>query len=514
MISCFASAVIFAPAYGEKEKKADAEITASTAEIESCTQETETETKSEFVEECEEVEIEETEIDNSTNNEVGDVKVYNYGIQAVFINSKVTVNGGTISGEMTKTTGAAAPSEKPAQKPSGNGAPAKPSNGEKPEKPGKFDELIKDATKAAGLFTLYTRKDDKIYWEIKPDQLKQEFLVSGKLATGLGAGRVKPGAYLGGMIVHFRKIDDKLQLMQKNIRFTADEGSKTEAALKKNYQDSIVASFPVEATNPEDSGCLVEMSKFLLTDIFNLGPDVNQALSGGYGFDRSESYVKESKVFPENIVVRTSYAFRSSGSSGSVTVPSPGSAQLDILVDVRSLKDNPDFQPRIADQRIGHFVDAQVDFSNKERISPFNLMINKWDIRKASPDLKMSPPVEPVVVWIENTVPEKYRKAIRDGVLEWNKAFAKIGVQDALVVKQQPDDAQWDAADARYNTIHWNESYDMEYSGVSQWISDPRTGEILQGNFLLEADVIRNLLAFRQYREPDRMDLEKGRQAK
>jgi hypothetical protein len=33
-------------------------------------------------------------------------------------------------------------------------------------------------------------------------------------------------------------------------------------------------------------------------------------------------------------------------------------------------------------------------------------------------------------------------------VLEWNKAFEKIGIQNAIVVQQQPDDATFDTLDA------------------------------------------------------------------
>ena len=37
--------------------------------------------------------------------------------------------------------------------------------------------------------------------------------------------------------------------------------------------------------------------------------------------------------------------------------------------------------------------------------------------------------------WIEKTVPFKYRKAIYDGIYEWNKAFEKAGFVNAIVVR-------------------------------------------------------------------------------
>ncbi len=44
---------------------------------------------------------------------------------------------------------------------------------------------------------------------------------------------------------------------------------------------------------------------------------------------------------------------------------------------------------------------------------------------------------------------------MRDGILEWNKAFERAGFSNAIEVRQQPDDATWDPEDIRYNTFRW-----------------------------------------------------------
>ena len=56
----------------------------------------------------------------------------------------------------------------------------------------------------------------------------------------------------------------------------------------------------------------------------------------------------------------------------------------------------------------------------------------------------MSEPVEPIVFWIENTVPHEFRDAVKEGILKWNLVFEKIGFKNAIVAKQMPDDADWD----------------------------------------------------------------------
>ena len=67
----------------------------------------------------------------------------------------------------------------------------------------------------------------------------------------------------------------------------------------------------------------------------------------------------------------------------------------------------------------------------------------------------MSPPKKPIIFWIEKTVPYKYRAPIREGILEWNKAFEKAGFVNAVEVRQQPDNADWDPEDINYNTFRW-----------------------------------------------------------
>ncbi len=440
--------------------------------------------------------------------QIEELTINNYGFQAIFINSNVRISGNTIEGEISK--GAGEEAEEAEETPSGARAPSQPR--ERPKKPGKFEETIKDATKAEGLITIYTdEKNKKVFWEIAPTQLEKELLITGVMESGAGAGWAKPGAYLwgySGKIFVLEEIQNTIRLVQRNTRFTAPSDSTEKAAVEKNYSDSIVAAFPVAATNPEDGGYLVDVTNFLLSDFFQIGDELRDSLGSGYGLDRQNCYVIECKAFPKNIITRIKYAFRSGLSSGNIALPDGRSVQIGALIDIRLLSENPDFETRVADRRIGHFIEAQIDFGERaERPTRFVRNIARWDIRKASPELELSPPNKEIVFWIENTVPEKYRDPIRRGVMEWNKAFRKIGIKDPIVVKDQPDDAQWDIYDARYNTIHWNTSHSLAYSAVAQYITNPRTGEIMNGCFLLEAENLRSLHLLRKLNEPNRMEL-------
>ncbi|HZW06267.1 MAG TPA: zinc-dependent metalloprotease, partial [Phycisphaerales bacterium] len=95
--------------------------------------------------------------------------------------------------------------------------------------------------------------------------------------------------------------------------------------------------------------------------------------------------------------------------------------------------------------------------------------------------------------YLEHTLPVHYRKYVREGVLEWNKAFEKIGIDGAIEVVQQDASSganmDKDPEDVRYNFIRWT-STDMGFSiGPSR--VHPETGQILDADVVLDDGFIR-----------------------
>ena len=137
---------------------------------------------------------------------------------------------------------------------------------------------------------------------------------------------------------------------------------------------------------------------------------------------------------------------------------------------------------------MGHFLTVIKDFSKTGGDDQFVRYVNRWDLRKAEPSAAVSPPVTPIIFWIEKTVPFKYRGAVREGILEWNKAFEQAGFSNAIEVRQQPDDATWDPEDINYNTFRWitaNAGFAMGPSRVN-----PMTGQILDADIIFDADFV------------------------
>src|SRR5262249_15337399 len=100
-----------------------------------------------------------------------------------------------------------------------------------------------------------------------------------------------------------------------------------------------------------------------------------------------------------------------------------------------------------------------------------------------------SVPKKSIKFYIEKTVPHEYRAAVQEGILEWNKAFEKIGFRNAIEVVQQRDDEDWDPEDMNYNTLRWITTDSAFAMGPSR--ANPFTGEILDADIIFDADMVR-----------------------
>ncbi len=366
--------------------------------------------------------------------------------------------------------------------PAKDAAEAKPADG-KSNKPA-FAVLLKDATKVSGLIPLW-RKDDKVYAELTDSLLGKEFFVLISIARGIGDRFLLGGMSLGfgdDWVWQFRKVDDNIQVVRKNVRFFADKGSPEEKAVDLAYTDSVLFSLPIATTGPS-GGHVIDLAPIFLSDL----PQISRELPG-FSFARDRSTWARVKGFPDNVELEVAATYGSSGSRDIDTVPDSRGATITVHYSLSLLPQNS-YRPRLADDRVGYFVTALKDFSQNVDEDRFVRYINRWNLEKADSAAAVSPPKKPVVFWIEKTVPFKYRQAIREGIEVWNDAFEKAGFATAIEVRQQPDVTDWDPEDVNYNTFRWitaGASFAMGPSRVN-----PRTGQILDADIIFDGDFLR-----------------------
>jgi len=381
---------------------------------------------------------------------------------------------------------AESPSTPPAPPAAGKEAAAptdsKPSES-KPSKPA-FAVLLKDATRLSGLIPLY-RKDDKVYAELPESILGKELFVSISIARGIGDRFLLGGMSLGfgdDWVWQFRKVDDNIQVIRKNVRFFADKGSPESKAVDLAYTDSVLFSVPIATTSPS-GGQVIDLATIFFTDL----PQIGSRLSG-FSFARDRSTWASVKAFPDNVELQIAATYGSSGTTTIETVPDTRGATITVHYSLSLLPQNS-YKPRLADDRVGYFVTALKDFSQKVDEDRFVRYINRWNLEKADPSAAVSPPKKPIVFWIERTVPFRYRQPIREGIEAWNEAFEKAGFASAIEVRQQPDVTDWDPEDVNYNTFRWitaGASFAMGPSRVN-----PRTGQILDADIIFDGDFLQ-----------------------
>ena len=121
-------------------------------------------------------------------------------------------------------------------------------------------------------------KEDKLLIEVPQKQLGKEFFISISIAQGIGSRSLLGGMSWGDgddWVWSFRKRADKLQIVRKNVRFFAKNGSPEANAVANAYTDSVLFSVPILATSPS-GGILFDSERIFFTDL----PKIARQLSG------------------------------------------------------------------------------------------------------------------------------------------------------------------------------------------------------------------------------------------
>jgi Met-zincin/Domain of unknown function (DUF5117) len=367
--------------------------------------------------------------------------------------------------------------------------------------------IIRDAKKIDGLFTLY-QKDEKVWLELKADDFGKPFFLSPKVASGIGEAGLFGAMFDAAQVVEFRRIHNQVQLIARNTRFRAPAGTPESRSLAVAFSPSLLASATVASQpHPVSKALLVEANSLFLNDMLALAIDLQRTYRQGYVFDPRNSAITTVRGTPERVVIELLAHY----ATGSISAGAPGATPAPSvprsLPDVRSLFATVQYAltalpevpmaPRKADPRIGHFTSLQNDFGDDVAASPVQRHVNRWRLEKKDPAAAISEPVKPLVYWLDRTIPLKYRDAIRRGILEWNTAFERIGFKDAIEVRVQPDDADFDTLDVGYAAVRWTSNSAPQFDALAQTHVDPRSGEILGASVNIESFASRNQRAVR-----------------
>ncbi|TNE43652.1 MAG: DUF5117 domain-containing protein [Deltaproteobacteria bacterium] len=353
-----------------------------------------------------------------------------------------------------------------------------------------FKAVAKGYKRMKGLFPLYIKKyrgQKYIMMEVSPKQLGQLFMFSPTLEGGTG-GSLITFAQLREFPFYLKRQGNRIFLMEKNVRFRVNPKAAVARVFKKSFTDSIHATTIVKSDlHPKRKTFLVDFNALFFKNLAGLASWIrvgSRYYRRRLAFNRALSEFSMIKNFPNNLELGLSAVFRN---MPSIAVP-PGYGMKILLRYSISRPPNTGYRPRIADDRVGHFLMIAKDYTHDNVNTRYIRYITRWHLEKKFPERKISVPKKPITYWMHNAIPYRYRKAVRKGILVWNNAFEKIGFRGAVRARQQPKNAKFDLADTRYASVRW---FLANSAGFAQGPSriHPLTGQIYDADIRVSADM-------------------------
>src|SRR5690606_9062156 len=190
--------------------------------------------------------------------------------------------------------------------------------------------------------------------------------------------------------VYWRRYDNRLALVepQLNTRSTGEPQSK--ASVERLFTDRVLLDIPIVTMGPNGQP-VIDLDELLINRASDLigGPAA--------GLNPRLTKIAKIKAFPQNIEV-------------AIEAPNRSGNLVTFHYSISLIPENTGYKPREADERVGYFTTVYRDLGQYDEQKKWTRYINRWHLEKRDPKLKLSPPKEPIVFYIEHTVPVRYRR--------------------------------------------------------------------------------------------------------
>lgn len=332
-----------------------------------------------------------------------------------------------------------------------------------------FTKVVSTAD-GSSLYNLFVNnKTNQVLAELPRGYEKQHHF----FAMTVAGGEIFAGLQAGDMYTQWKKVGKRMMLVQPQISVRSSGDQESRDSVEMIWTDRVILDLPIVAMGPTGQP-VIDMDDLLV------GQSGKFFGRSSFGLNKSLTVVESIKAFPKNIELE----FKG---------PVAGGTMKTFHYSISMIEGSRGFKPRAADERVGFFVTNYTDLGKFDWADTSQRLINRWHIEKADPKLKLSPPKEPIVYYIDHTVPIRYRRYVKQGIEYWNEAFREIGIDGAIQVQYQDKttgaNMDKDPEDVRYNFIRWISNDIATAIGPSR--VNPMTGEILDADVVLTDGWIR-----------------------
>jgi hypothetical protein len=360
---------------------------------------------------------------------------------------------------------------------------------------------VKNCKKFEGLFNFYLdTTSGEAYFEVNKKQIGKEFIYFSYSENGVVQAGHNRGSYRDNEVFTLEKSYKRIEFIKQNTEFYFNPESPLSKSKDANISPAVLLSEEIIAQNG-DSVFLINADKIFMTEKLSMIKPVIPQLPGMFNLrfslgnlSKEKSKYQKINNYPLNTEIVVHYVFDNPAPlvGGGSEVTDPRAVSIIYQHSFLQVPDN-DFKPRFDDPRVGYFTHRVNDMTSIDA-APYRDVIHRWHLKKKDATAALSEPVEPITWWIENTTPLELRETIMQAGLAWNQAFEKAGFKNAIKMEIQPDTASWDAGDIRYNVLRWTSSPNPPFGGYGPSFVNPRTGQILGADIMLEFTFLTNRL--------------------
>lgn len=354
-----------------------------------------------------------------------------------------------------------------------------------------FEKIASESNLVSrGMFNVYAQ-DGKYYFEIPVSLLQRDMLVVNKLQRvpfELNDAGVNRGTNYETQMIRFEwnKEEKKIRVRQSRPLPESPENDAITRSVRDNFISPLIADFKLEACNADSTSVIILINDIYdgsETSINNVFDNINLGTSAIKDLSRIMSI----KAFPNNIVA----------TSELTTKVREGMSAVNVTVEVSSslvlLPEKP-MMGRLDDPKVGYFTKDLLYFSDSQQKTEEKKYITRWRLEPKPEDREaylrgeLVEPEKPIVFYIENSTPYRWRKYIKQGIEDWQVAFERAGFKNAIIAKELPDSIAANADDINYSVVTYAASSKANAMGPS--ILDPRSGEILEADIMWWHNVI------------------------
>ena len=394
------------------------------------------------------------------------------------------------------------PSALRAQDGSPTGAPGGPAGGAA-SGPAPYDVFVKGADVSSGLIPV-VRKAGKVFLVISISQFDKDFIETSVPWTGLGGfGPAAGEPYVApARIMRFQRVDDTIVIRWPNTFAKVDQQTPQALGVQTSLPSSVVAVVPVVAQSK--TAVVVPAAPFLgdIADISAQFEAVAAKPGHSYRLDPTRAFFTDAKSFPDNTLLRVSQTWTTDAPDTIDNAPDARSIEVRMTYNIIAAPQDG-YLPRIADARVGYFEQPLIDFGTDRKMTRNVYYAIRWNFAPEHPG-QPSQAKHPLIYTLNNNIPIDYRDAIKQALLQWNAAFERVGILNAIQVQQQPNDPGFDVDDIRNNMVSWINATSPQYGAEALLIDDPRTGEELNSGVNIDAVAGLEGRRYRYYVAPAR----------